>query len=67
MGLSEDFWLKVSIDDGKIIAEPIEEEKDENKKHWKSSLLKMKSVDINSSEIKRNREEIEKRLAKQSL
>lgn len=67
IGLSSDFWLKVTVDDGKIIAEPIEEKKDKNKLLWRKNLLKMKSIDIDLNEIKRNREEIENRLRKQSL
>jgi len=67
MGLSSDFWLKVSTDNGKIIAEPVEEEWDRNKQEWKKSLLKMKPIDIDLEEIKRNREEIEDRLRRQSI
>ncbi|MBI2326920.1 AbrB/MazE/SpoVT family DNA-binding domain-containing protein [Candidatus Curtissbacteria bacterium] len=66
IGLSSDFWLKVSTDNGKIIAEPIEEEKIRDKQEWKKSLLKMKPVDIDLEEIKRNREEIEDRLKRQN-
>lgn len=67
VGLSSDFWLKVSIDNGKIIAEPIEEKGNKNKQEWKKSLLKMKQIYIDLKEIKRNREEIENILRQQSL
>lgn len=67
IGLSSDFWLKVSVDSGKIIAEPVDEGSEKNKQKWKKSLLKMKPIDIDLAEIKRNRQEIEDRLQKQSL
>ena len=60
-GIGEEFWLKLSIHNGKIVAEPME--KETNKKNYKVKLLGIKGVWINPSEIIRNRTQIEKQIA----
>jgi len=64
-GLSDNFWLKLYIDQGKIIAEPVEKEK--NKSDYQKKLLNIKGDWINTRELAKNRGQIEKQLASRSL
>lgn len=64
-GLINDFWLKLYIDRGRIIAEPIEKTVD--KTMYAKSLLAIKGNWINTQEITRNRKDIEKNLAKHTI
>lgn len=65
LGIMNEFWLKLSLENGKIIAEPIE--KEQNKTAWRKSLLQMKSILIDPEEIKKNREDVEKQIKQRSL
>lgn len=63
-GIGDEFWLKLHIADGKLIAEPVEQK---YKANYKKTLLGIKEVIDLSSEVKNNREQIEKQLHKQNL
>lgn len=65
LGITSEFWLKIYIQNGKIIAEPIEEKTD--KSGYKQKLLQVKQVNINTTEITRNRQEVEQQVAKRAL
>jgi len=65
LGILDEFWLRLSVQDGKIIAEPVEKKKD--KSAYKAMLLQMKPIKIDVEEIKRNRVEIDKRVASRDL
>lgn len=60
VGLRDDFWLKLSIEEGKIIAEPVGEEK--NASGYSQKLLKVKGDWFSQDELEVNRQEIEKKL-----
>ncbi len=65
LGMADEFWLKLYLEDGKIIAEPVEKER--NKEKYRKSLLNIKSVVDLEPEIIRNRKQVEKQLAKRAL
>ncbi len=67
LGMSEDFWLKLIISDGKIIAEPITDGQKVDKDTWRKNLLQMSQIDINLNEVKEIREQVEKRLKSNAL
>lgn len=62
LGLTDEFWLKLDIEEGKIIAEPVKKEID--KKDYRKKLLQIGQIDIDPKEIATNRRQIEKRLKK---
>lgn len=64
-GLTYDFWLKLYIDNGKIIAEPVEKEK--NQSDYLKKLLSIKGRWISKEEIKKNRTAVEKQLKERAL
>lgn len=63
-GIGDEFWLKIHIADGKLIAEPIEQK---HKTDYKKTLLGIKEILDLSSELNNNREQIEKQLKKQII
>lgn len=68
-GMENDFWLKLYTQEGKIIAEPIEEKK-MDKREWRKILLTLKTDWFDEgveAEIYKSRQEIEDRLKKQGL
>lgn len=65
LGAQDEFWLRLYIDEGKIIAEPVERKKDQSL--YKKRLLKIKGNWFNSAEIVQNRQQIERQLQKRSL
>ena len=64
-GLTYDFWLKLYINDGKIIAEPVEKETDRDE--YLKKLLSIKGGWISKDEIKKNRAAVEKQLKERAL
>jgi AbrB family looped-hinge helix DNA binding protein len=64
-GLVGDFWLRLSVVDGKMIIEPLE--KNQDKAFYTKSLLSIKGDWLHVDEIKKNREEVEKQLTKNTL
>lgn len=65
LGLTDEFWLKLDIEEGKIIAEPVKKEID--KEEWKKKLLQIGQIDIDPKEIARNRQQVERQLKKRAL
>ncbi len=65
LGIQDEFWLKVWTEEGKIIAEPIEEATD--KASWRKKLLQMPQISVNQDEIQRNRIQLEKQVLQNSL
>ena len=65
IGVKYDFWLKLYIESGKIIAEPIEKEGDPS--DYLKKLLSIKGGWMSNSEIKKNREAIDEQLKKHAL
>lgn len=65
LGIGEDFWLKVYLAKGKIIAEPFEEKKDVAL--YRKKLLQIKGDWIAPNELSKTRVQIEERLAKEAL
>ncbi len=66
-GIADEFWLKLSVEGRRIIAEPITEEKKLDREAWKKKLLQIKGTWNLEPEIRRMREETEKRLQKNAL
>lgn len=64
LGIGDNFWLKVSIAEGKIIAEPLEN--NQNKKSYKQSLLDIKSTLDLEKQVKRNRTQVERQITNRS-
>jgi bifunctional DNA-binding transcriptional regulator/antitoxin component of YhaV-PrlF toxin-antitoxin module len=64
-GIKDDFWLKLYIESGKIIAEPVEKERDQS--DYLKKLLGIKGGWISEKEIKKNREVVERKLKKRTL
>lgn len=70
LGIVHEFWLKLSVQNGKIIAEPVEKEKNEetlNKTAYRKKLLALKQIFINPLGITKNRKQVEKQIAKRAL
>ncbi len=67
IGLGYDSPIKLTVNDNKIIMEPVKEEKKFNREEWMKSLLSVKETWDLSDEVKKNRKEIEKRLKKNGL
>lgn len=65
LGIQDEFWLKVWTEEGRIIAEPIEETT--NKTTWRKKLLQMPELFVNQDEIQRNRLQLERQISKRSL
>ena len=65
LGISEEFWLKLSVQEGKIIAEPAEEKT--NKSVYAKKLLKLKGDWLNLAEIEKNRNQIETQINKRTV
>lgn len=64
-GIKHDFWLKLYVESGKLIAEPVE--KEGNQPDYLKKLLSIKGGWISKKEIKKNREAVEKQLKKRAL
>jgi AbrB family looped-hinge helix DNA binding protein len=72
LGIGEDFWLKVLVDNGKIIAEPteqIEDEKESEKKReeYRKKLLTLKTDWFDENDYKKMRKEVKNRLNKYNI
>lgn len=65
LGIVNEFWLKLSLENGKIIAEPVEQER--NASAYAQKLLSIKGSWINPQEIAKNRKQIEKQILDRSL
>jgi bifunctional DNA-binding transcriptional regulator/antitoxin component of YhaV-PrlF toxin-antitoxin module len=61
LGMSDEAWLKLYIDNGKIVAEPVEK-KMMVKEEWRKTLLTLPSIEISMKEIQKGRNKVEKRL-----
>ena len=61
LGLGDIFWLKLNVDQNKIIAEPLIEK---STKNYPKKLLKIKSAWFSEEEIVKNRKNVESRLNK---
>lgn len=69
LGMISEFWLKIYIQDGKIIAEPVEQDKkiqnsSKKKAEYAQKLLNIKGDWFDPLKIKRNRAQIEKQIRK---
>ena len=64
LGMTDDFWLKLYAQNGRIIAEPVNEEK--NKADYAKKLLTVKGKWFSADEIVDNRKQIEKQLEKRA-
>lgn len=62
IGLGEDFWLRVSVYQGKIIAEPVEGE--QINKNYPQNLLSIKGNWFSRDEWRSTRSEVEIKLKK---
>lgn len=60
VGLKDDFWLKVTVEQGKIIAVPVESE--QRQKGYVQRLLTIKGGWFSQEEYRATRAQVEKRL-----
>jgi AbrB family looped-hinge helix DNA binding protein len=60
--LGDDFWLKISTEEDRIIVEPVDQKTDNS--DYLNKILKIKSDWFSTKEIQKNRLAIEKRLNK---
>lgn len=65
LGIMGEFWLKLYIQNGKIIAEPVE--KEVNQSEYLKTLLSIKGKWVSEDEIKKNRTTVEKQIKKRAL
>ena len=65
LGMGENFWLKLSVTEGRIIAEPMEASQD--KKSYKDSLLGIKTVIDLEPQVSGNRKQVERQVSKRAL
>lgn len=65
LGIVNEFWLKLYIQNGRIIAEPVEKEK--NREDYAKKLLSIKGEWFSQKEHEKIKQEIEKKLLKSSL
>ena len=65
LGIGDNFWLKLYIKEGKIIAEPVERSKD--KSLYTKNLLTIKGDWLDADEIKNNSKQVEKQIQNRSL
>ena len=66
-GIGDESWLKLYAQGGKIIMEPIKEDKKFNREEWRKQILSIKGVWDLRAEVKKSRAETEKRLRKNAL
>lgn len=66
-GIKNDSWLKLIPEEGRIILEPVKEEKKMDKEEWRKWLLNFKGTWDLSDEIKKNREDMEKQMKSREL
>lgn len=64
-GIKHEFWLKLYIESGKLIVEPVEKERDQS--DYLKKLLSIKGGWISEDEIKENRKMVEKHLKRRTL
>jgi bifunctional DNA-binding transcriptional regulator/antitoxin component of YhaV-PrlF toxin-antitoxin module len=64
-GIGDEFWLKLSIQDGKLIAEPVANEG--TKKDYARQLLQIKGEWFSENEYLSMREAVKKRITHSSL
>lgn len=62
LGLGDVFWLKLSIEQNKIVAEPVVDEYKTT--NYSKNLLKIKGNWLIKDEWKQNRKQVERRLNK---
>ena len=62
IGVRDNFWLKLTIKSGKIVAEPVEREKD--KKAYSQKLMTIKGKWFSLNEFREARKAVEKKLDK---
>lgn len=67
LGIVNEFWLKLQVQNGKIIAEPVENKPKLTKEEYAKMLLNIKGDWFSQKEHNKIRKEIEKKLAKSSL
>lgn len=68
LGLHHEFWLKITINNGKIIAEPVDvSDKKQVKSLYRKRLLKLNGTLDLRNDVKEIRKEIEDKLEKNSL
>lgn len=60
IGVGDDFWLKIYIDENKLVAEPVGEPEDKSK--YLEALLKIKGSWFSLKDYRNIRGDIEKRL-----
>lgn len=65
LGIGENFWLKLFVSEGKIIAEPMEENQD--KQAYKKTLLGIKTVVDLEPQVTSNRKQVERQISKRAL
>ncbi len=66
-GIGDEFWMKLSAQDGKIVIEPVKEEKKMSKEEWRNWLVTFKGTWDLRDEIKNNREQVEKQMKAREL
>lgn len=67
LGLGDEFWIRLSIDQDEIKLKPVKEEKKMSKDEWIKQMLAMPPIEIDTQEIARNRRQINKRLERNHL
>lgn len=64
VGLGDNFWLKLIVQNGRVIAEPVEGESSAPSDTYLKDLLKIKGKWLSPLEVKELRTEVRRRLRK---
>ena len=62
LGITYDFWLKLYVQNGKIIAEPVA--KTSNNEQYRKNLLDIKGEWFSQEEYQKNKKQLQERSAK---
>ncbi len=65
LGIADDFWLKLSLENGKIIAEPVGAQL--SRSAYQKKLLQIKGGWITQKEIADSRKQLEKQISARAL
>lgn len=67
LGLGDEFWIKLSVDQDEIRLQPVKEEKKMSKDEWIKRMMAMPPIEIDVEEIAANRKQWDKQIKDREL
>lgn len=61
LGFTSEFWLRLSLGENKIVAEPVEEKK-MSREEWRKKILSIKGTWFDIDDYKKIRKEVEEKV-----